>query len=278
MVAEVVGGLVAGSLPCSPTRGTCSPTSRRWRWPGSPSASPAPGRHARTYGFDRLSVLAAFVNGLALFVVAGLDRGRGRSGAGDPQPVAGGLMLVVAAVGLAVNLLALLVLSARRPGNLNLRAALLHVAGTCSARSPPSPPPSSFSRPAGRRSTRSSRCSSRSLSCARPGAWCATARTSSSRGRRRASTPGLWPPTCARTSRRRRRAARARLVDHRGAPDGHARGGDRVRCRPRHRPPPDQGAPAEHFGFDHATVEICVEPANAQVAEPRARVYLDAHP
>ena len=59
----------------SPTPATCSPTSRRWRmaWLAFRFARrPADAR--RTYGFDRLSVLAAFVNGLALFARGDLDR------------------------------------------------------------------------------------------------------------------------------------------------------------------------------------------------------------
>ena len=59
----------------------------------------------RTYGFDRLSVLAAFVNGLALFVVAAWIVIEAAAALATPRPVAGGIMLVVAALGLAVNIL-----------------------------------------------------------------------------------------------------------------------------------------------------------------------------
>jgi cobalt-zinc-cadmium efflux system protein len=47
----------------------------------------------------------------------------------NPRPITGGVMLAVATAGLAVNLLSFWVLSRGDRGNLNLRAALLHVAG-----------------------------------------------------------------------------------------------------------------------------------------------------
>ena len=74
-------------------------------------------------------MLAAFVNGLALFVVAAWIVVEAVHRLGDPQPVAGGLMLAVAATGLVVNVAAFWVLSRGDRGNLNLRAALLHVVG-----------------------------------------------------------------------------------------------------------------------------------------------------
>ncbi len=86
-----------------------------------------PSDRRRTYGFQRLQVLAAFVNSLLLLgavtwlVFETIERLR------NPAPVAGTLMLVVGAGGLIVNLLALALLHRRDTRNLNLRAAYLHV-------------------------------------------------------------------------------------------------------------------------------------------------------
>ncbi len=130
MIAEVAGGLIAGSLTLLADAGHMltdfAALSMSWL---AFRMAQRPADATRTYGFDRLSVLAAFVNGLALFVVAiwiVIEAvGRFRS----PQPVEGGIMLVVASLGLLVNLGSFWVLSRGDRGNLNMRAAILHVAG-----------------------------------------------------------------------------------------------------------------------------------------------------
>ena len=130
MVAEVVGGLVAGSLALIADAGHMLTdfAALGMAWAAFRVAR-RPADRKRTYGFGRLSVLAAFVNGLALFLVAGWIVVEAVHRLGDPQPVAGGLMLAVAATGLLVNVAAFRVLSRGDRGNLNLRAALLHVVG-----------------------------------------------------------------------------------------------------------------------------------------------------
>jgi cobalt-zinc-cadmium efflux system protein len=130
MVAEVVGGLVAGSLALLADAGHMLTdfAALGMAWAAFRVAR-RPADHKRTYGFGRLSVLAAFVNGLALFLVAVWIVVEAVHRFGDPQPVAGGLMLAVAATGLLVNAAAFWVLSRGDRGNLNLRGALLHVVG-----------------------------------------------------------------------------------------------------------------------------------------------------
>ena len=131
MLAEAIGGLVAGSLALIADAGhmlaDCASLALAWL---AFRLARRPADWRRTYGFDRFSVLVAFVNGLALFVVAGfiiieaVDRVR------DPVPVEGGLMLWVAVAGLAVNICALWLLKrGDTETNLNMRAATLHVAG-----------------------------------------------------------------------------------------------------------------------------------------------------
>jgi cobalt-zinc-cadmium efflux system protein len=83
----------------------------------------------RTYGFQRFEVLAAFANGLALFFISAAITWEAVTRIFMPVEVLGGTMLVVATLGLLVNLGTLLIL--RNGGgigaNLNVRAALLHV-------------------------------------------------------------------------------------------------------------------------------------------------------
>lgn len=130
MVVEVIGGFLAGSLALVADAGHMMTdfAALAMAWMAFRMARrPADAR--RSYGFGRLSVLAAFVNGLALFVVAVWISIEAVRRLAEPHPVAGGLMLAVAAAGLVVNVAAFWILSRGDRGNLNLRAALLHVAG-----------------------------------------------------------------------------------------------------------------------------------------------------
>ena len=117
MVAEVVGGLVSGSLALIADAGHMLTdfAALAMAWLAFRVAR-RPADAARTYGFDRLSVLAAFVNGLALFVVAAWIVVEAVAPARATRSRStGGIMLAVAAAGLAVNLARLLGALARRP-------------------------------------------------------------------------------------------------------------------------------------------------------------------
>ncbi|MBB5222530.1 cobalt-zinc-cadmium efflux system protein [Amaricoccus macauensis] len=128
MLVEVVGGLVAGSLTLLADAGHMATdfAALAMAWLAFRVAR-RPADRTRTYGFDRLAVMAAFINGIALFVVAGWIVIEAVRRLGTPHPVEGGLMLVVAAVGLLVNIAAFWVLSRGDRSNLNVRAAFLHV-------------------------------------------------------------------------------------------------------------------------------------------------------
>lgn len=83
----------------------------------------------RSYGYQRAQVLAAFVNGIVLFmltlwiVVEAVERLR------DPGRVAGVPMLGVAIAGFIVNMIAAKLLHGGDPHDLNVRSAWLHVMG-----------------------------------------------------------------------------------------------------------------------------------------------------
>ena len=85
----------------------------------------------RTYGFDRFQVIVAFANGLTLFFIAGWIVFEAVQRLMDPVEVIGPVMAVVAAAGLAVNIVAFLVLHGAGADNhnLNMRGAMLHVMG-----------------------------------------------------------------------------------------------------------------------------------------------------
>lgn len=128
MVAEVAGGLVSGSLALLADAGHMfSDVAALGLSLFAVWLSQQPASAARTYGHHRVEILAALANGVALVVVAVLIVFEAVERLRSPTPVLGGAMLAIAAGGLAVNLLSLLVLHGGREEGLNLRAAWLHV-------------------------------------------------------------------------------------------------------------------------------------------------------
>lgn len=85
----------------------------------------------KSFGYQRFEILAALVNGAALFLVAGLIIREAVERLMDPPAVAGGTMMTIAVIGLVANLASALVLMRKGDvhGNLNLRSAYLHVIG-----------------------------------------------------------------------------------------------------------------------------------------------------
>ena len=91
------------------------------------SARPPSSR--RTFGWRRFEIFAAFLNGLALWLIAALIGYEAFKRLQSPPPVKGGLMLAIAAFGLAANILVGAILFRSRRDNLNVRGAFLHVVG-----------------------------------------------------------------------------------------------------------------------------------------------------
>ena len=130
MLAEIGGGLLSGSLALLADAGHMLTdfASLSLAWLGFRLAR-RPADWRRTYGFDRFSVLVAFVNGVALFAVAAWIVVEAIHRISQPIQVLGGIMFWIAAAGLLVNVLSFYILSGGDKANLNIRAAALHVAG-----------------------------------------------------------------------------------------------------------------------------------------------------
>lgn len=88
---------------------------------------PAP--PGKTYGYYRVEILAALVNGVVLGLLAGGILVKAYERFWHPQPVPGGPVLAVAVVGLAVNLVSMKILHAGAQESLNVRSAYLEVLG-----------------------------------------------------------------------------------------------------------------------------------------------------
>ncbi len=81
----------------------------------------------RTYGFGRSSILAALANAVFLLVACGGITWEAIRRFGDPTPVAGGTVMWVAALGIAINAGTALLFMSGRKGDLNVRGAFLHM-------------------------------------------------------------------------------------------------------------------------------------------------------
>jgi cobalt-zinc-cadmium efflux system protein len=129
MIGEIAAGLVAGSLALLADAGHLLTDAAALG--GAVVASRLASRPARgpwTFGLGRAEILAAQANGIALFLIGvWIVYGAVRRLVSPPD-VHGGIVLAVALGGIAVNLVATLVLSRADRESLNVRGAFLHVA------------------------------------------------------------------------------------------------------------------------------------------------------
>ena len=130
MVVEAVGGWLSGSLALLADAGHmltdvgALALSLLTAW-----IAQRPANDSKTYGYLRWEILAALVNGAALFGIAAWVVIEAIQRIQEPQPIHTGLFLAVASAGLLVNLISLAVLHSHRAGSLNVRGAYLHVMG-----------------------------------------------------------------------------------------------------------------------------------------------------
>jgi cobalt-zinc-cadmium efflux system protein len=129
MIGEVVFGVVAGSLALLADAGhMLTDAAALGLALAAASFAGRPARGRWTFGFRRLEILAAHVNGITLIVVGVVIVYTAIRRLVDPPEVRGGVVLVVALVGILVNLVAAALLSAPSRHSLNVRGAFLHVA------------------------------------------------------------------------------------------------------------------------------------------------------
>jgi len=127
-VAEIVGGILTDSLALLADAGHMLGDSAALGLAlGAAWLAARPSTPRRSFGLRRAEILAALANGLALVVIAIWVFVEAIGRLSDPPAVLGGWMLVVALVGLVVNLVAAGILARPAKGNLNVEAALRHV-------------------------------------------------------------------------------------------------------------------------------------------------------
>jgi cobalt-zinc-cadmium efflux system protein len=130
MVVELIGGILTNSLALVADAGhMVSDAAALGLGLAAMWIARHPHTERRTFGFHRAEILAALANGALLVGIAVVVSIQALRRLRSPEEVESGLMLVVAVVGLGVNLVALHVLGGHRHGNLNVRGAFLHVMG-----------------------------------------------------------------------------------------------------------------------------------------------------
>lgn len=129
VVVEVVYGLLAHSVALVADAGhnLGDVLGLVMAWVASVLARRIPsGSH--TYGLRRGTILAALANAMLLLVAVGAIAVEGVRRLIEPAPVAGVTVMVVAAMGIAVNGITAWLFASGRKGDINLRAAFLHMA------------------------------------------------------------------------------------------------------------------------------------------------------
>jgi cobalt-zinc-cadmium efflux system protein len=130
MIAEIIGGLLSNSLALLSDAGhmftdtlALALSFFAMKFAGMPATE------KKTFGFYRLEILAALLNGVTLVLISLYIMYEAYQRILNPQPVAGTLMLIIAVIGLIVNLIGALFLRKHHETNLNIRGAFLHIIG-----------------------------------------------------------------------------------------------------------------------------------------------------
>src|SRR5712671_271671 len=133
LLVELAGGLASHSLALLSDAGhvltDVFALGLAW-FAASQANRPADAR--RSYGYHRISILAALVNSVTLIVIVLLIGYEAVRRLAHPEPIQGGIVVIAALIGIAINTFVVLGLRGEST-SLNVRAALLHVAGDIGA-------------------------------------------------------------------------------------------------------------------------------------------------
>jgi cobalt-zinc-cadmium efflux system protein len=133
LVVEFAGGLISHSLALLSDAGhvLTDVFALGLAW-FAVEQSKRPADRRRSYGYQRVSILAALVNSVTLIVIVIAIAYEAVRRLASPEPVQGGVVIVTALIGIAIN--AYVVFGLRgETKSLNMRAAFLHVAGDIGA-------------------------------------------------------------------------------------------------------------------------------------------------
>lgn len=80
-----------------------------------------------TFGYKRAEIIAAFLNSIALALICVILIIEALKRISNPEPINGNLMLTIAVIGLAANLLSAFLLNSGSKSSLNMKATYLHI-------------------------------------------------------------------------------------------------------------------------------------------------------
>jgi len=129
VLVETVAGFAANSLALLADAGhnLVDVLSLLLAWGAHALASSKP-THRRTYGLRRSTILASLISAVALYGALGAMAWEAVGRFQSEAPVAGNVMIIVAAVGMLINGLTALLFARDRHHDLNIRGAFLHMA------------------------------------------------------------------------------------------------------------------------------------------------------
>jgi cobalt-zinc-cadmium efflux system protein len=130
LIAEAVGGWISGSLALlsDAAHMLVDAFALLLAWAGAHFAR-RPADALRSFGYARLEVLAGYSNALLQFALVAWIAVEAVLRLMRPEPILSGVMLVVALIGLGVNVIVLAALGGHQHDDLNLAGARLHVIG-----------------------------------------------------------------------------------------------------------------------------------------------------
>ncbi|BBC74223.1 cobalt transporter [Altererythrobacter sp. B11] len=129
VVVEASFGLLSGSMALVADAGhnLSDVLSLLIAW-GASALSAKPANTRFTYGYKASSILAALANASLLLVALGAILFETVHRLFDPAPVEGGIMILVAGIGIVINTATALLFASGRKNDINIRGAFLHMA------------------------------------------------------------------------------------------------------------------------------------------------------
>ncbi len=127
-VAEIIGGVLSGSLALlSDAFHNLSDVVSLIISYFAILIGKKPGNRAKTYGYKRAEIIAAFINIGALFVICGYIIYEAIKRLDNPEPINVSIMIPIAIIGLLGNGISVLLLIRPTKSNLNIKSAFLHL-------------------------------------------------------------------------------------------------------------------------------------------------------
>lgn len=129
IVIEVVAGVTVNSMALLADAGhnTSDVLSLLLAW-GAMWLTRRPPTRRHTYGLRKTSVLASLTNAVVLLCAIGAIAWEAVRRFADPQPVTGGIVMIVAGIGVAINTATALLFMKGRHEDINVKGAYLHMA------------------------------------------------------------------------------------------------------------------------------------------------------